>query len=66
MFAKTILEGKDGESGSRKSGMRALKFLSKLKELEDDFFVNRDDMKVGHFKANYVELENIYDSLEDE
>lgn len=46
--------------------MRALKFLSKLKELEDDFFVNRDDMKIGHFKPNYVELERIYDSLEDE
>ena len=38
LFAKTLLEGKDNENDSRKSGMRALKFLSKLKELEDDFF----------------------------
>ena len=30
------------------------------------FFVNRDDMKIGHFKPNYVELERIFDSLEDE
>ena len=66
LFAKTLLEGKDNENDSRKSGMRALKFLSKLKELEDDFFVNRDDMKIGHFKPNYVELERIFDSLEDE
>ncbi len=43
-----------------------VRFLSKLKELEDDFFVNKDDMKVGNFKPIYLELEQIFPTVSQE
>ena len=37
--------------------------MFKLKELEDTFFVNRDDPKIGNFKNLYVDLSNIYNLI---
>ena len=42
-----------------------VRFLSKLKELEDDFFVNKDEMIVGNFKPTYMELKDIFPTLPD-
>lgn len=63
MWAINIIKNK-AKNGSDVKAM--VQFLSKLKYLEDSFFVNKDDPKVGNFKNTYLELEKIFPMLPDE
>ena len=40
-----------------------VRFLSKLKELEDELYVNKDDLQVGNFKPYYQEIDKLYPTL---
>ena len=63
MWANNVIKNKS-KNGSDVKAM--VQFLSKLKYLEDIFFVNKDDPKVGNFKNTYLELEKIFPMLPEE
>ncbi len=51
-------------NNEQKEDDRAMvQFMAKLSELDDYFFVNKDDMTVGKFKSLYLDLERIFPRL---